>query len=319
MKRSIALSTLLLGVATHTLSSDRPTPEALRQRDALRAAFPATLVFDSNRGGTFGIYRMESDGSGLRRVIDGPRHEMAPSPSPDGHWITYAVADTLERGAPRETHLCRLDGSEDRLVLSDANYPSFTPDGKALIVERGRESVWTVPLDGGEARLLYRPAGDLLEGATLVKPELSPNGEWLAFTADKPRPWYSWAVHLPSGFARRIGKGCEPVWHPSGTAGYFISSKDTRERTGIWYYDGITGEYTVIQDADAPRGHEYFPWISADAGILLWGACRAGEHAHETANYQLYGRRLPDGKPVRLTFDRFTNRWPRAVPRRERN
>ena len=259
---------------------------------------------------------MDPESWDIRPVIDGPHHEMVPRPSPDGVWIAYAVVDTLERGKLRDTRICRLDGSGDRLVLKNANYPAFTSDGRHLIVERSRSEVWTVSVETGEAALLYRPSGSMLEGAVLGKPEPSPDGNWLAFIADRPRNWHAWVVNLPSGETHIVGRGCEPVWHPSGTSGYWVRAIESRERTGIWHYDGLTGEKTVVQDADAPRGHEYFPWVSADAEILLWASCRAGEHAHETANYQLFGKRLDGGEAVRLTFDRFTNRWPRGLVER---
>ena len=271
-------------------------------------------MFDSNRGGTFGIYRLDTASGAIEPVIDGPHHEMVPRPSPDGEWIAYAVVDTLERGRNRDVRMCRLDGSDDRLVLTNANHAAFVRDGTHLMVERSRSEVWTVPLDGGEAVMLYRPSGTVLSGAQLIKPEPSPDENWIAFIADRPRDWHAWVVNLPSGETSIVGRGCEPVWHPSGTSGYWVRAIGSRERTGIWHYDGLTGEKSVIQDADAPRGHEYFPWVSADAKVLLWASCRAGEHAHEDANYQLFGKMLDGGEAVRLTFDRFTNRWPRGMP-----
>jgi Tol biopolymer transport system component len=111
-----------------------------------------------------------------------------------------------------------------------------------------------------------------------------------------------------------VGPGCEPGWMPDGRV-VWVSEDGGRERTGIFVSDANTGKIETLQDDDAPRGHEYFPTVTAEGRRLFWSACRPGQHAHTDfgSNYQIFSRRLPDGKPVRITFDGFNNRWPKLL------
>jgi hypothetical protein len=53
-----------------------------------------TIGFASNREGTFDIFSIAPDGTGLRRLtFDDATHENYPNWSPDGNWLTYLQSD----------------------------------------------------------------------------------------------------------------------------------------------------------------------------------------------------------------------------------
>ena len=108
------------------------------------------IVFDSNRSGTFGIYRMSVDGAGVAPVVDLGDHELYPSPSRDGQWVAYARALDPGRGAEADVYICRPDGTENQLVVRDGTFPEFSADGRWIYFERGREFLMKVPVTGGE-------------------------------------------------------------------------------------------------------------------------------------------------------------------------
>lgn len=271
------------------------------------------LVFDSNRSGTFGIYRLDTATGEIRAVADGPAHEMYPVPSPDGTRIVYAVAESLDRNAAAEVWICSRDGTDSRRLAASGTFPTFSADGRTVYFEQDRSRLMSVPAEGGDAVLVYPREGQALPGSELVKPVVSPDGSFAAFIVNAPRTWHVWVAHLHGTETRLIGQGCEPEWHPDGTSLYWIAAPGFKERTAIARFDFADGSRHIVQDEGAPWGHEYFPALSPDAQFLAYGACPPGQHAHETSNYQLFMTELESGKIHRLTHDEYTNRWPRFL------
>ena len=289
------------------------TAEEVEGRRHLRALPAGRVLFDSNRSGSFGIYLQNPDGSGLKTVIDSPAEEMFPTVDPSGRWVVYARARSTNLRAPAEIRLCRLDGSQDRLLLADATFPSFTADGRAVIAERERRRIIRVDIASGrEEEIFPRGQGPFVR-AQMAKPRISPDGRWVAFTSDRPRRWTAWAVRLQDGRAVELGEGCQPVWSTDPDVVYHVATSGMKERTGIVRTDLATGRSETVLDRDVPRGHEYFPAI-VDERYLFYGASRPGEHDHDSANYQLYVHDLREGWTARLSRDGFTNRWPQFVP-----
>ncbi len=312
----VGLAHLPAAAAPAATTADAPTPADRQRRAAFSAAFGGDLVFDSTRSGSFGIWRMAADGSGLTAIADTNEQEMYPDPSPDGRWIAYARAVTLSKFSPGEIRVCRPDGTEDRKLADDGTFPTFGPDGRTVYFERGREAVMAVSLDGGEPRQVF--PGPRGFGGQVVKPRMSPDSRQVAFISNRGggRGWQVWLADLATGEARQLGAGCEPGWFPDGARIVQVQEGGMRERTGIVARPAAGGEAAMLQDDDAPRGHEYFPVVTPDGRWLLWGACPPGRHNHlePESNYQLFARALPDGEPVRLTFDGWSNRWAKRLP-----
>lgn len=276
------------------------------------AAAGISIVFDSNRSGTFGIYRVQLDGSGLQTVADARGHEMFPDPSPDYQWIAYARAASLEEDAPSSIRRCRPDGSEDQLVVKNGTFPTFSRDGKRIYFERNRDSLMAVSLEGGDAQQLLPRPGWELEDHVVAKPTVSPDGRFAALITDMPSRWHTWIVDLRDGTMQMVGEGCEPRWHANGQSVVWVGAR-LKDRCGISQYNVESKRSTVLQDADRPWGHEYFPWISRDGKYLLWGACQWWQHSHDDSNYQIFWRDLSTGAVHRVTHDEFTNRWPKGL------
>lgn len=272
------------------------------------------LVFDSNRSGTFGIYCLASPHGSIHPLVDGPAHEMFPAPSPDGRWIAYARSDSSEPHRSSAIWICRRDGSEARLLAAPGTFPTFSADGTTVYFEQARSRLMAVPVAGGEPALVFPREGQGLPGTEQVKPVVSPDGTYAAFIVNAPRTWHVWIAEVNGAGSWRIAQGCEPAWAPDGKTLYYIGAPRYRERTAICRVHIDGGKREVVQDEDAPWGHEYFPSPSPDGRWLAWGACPPGQHDHEHANYQLFVRDVTGGPPRRLTHDRFTNRWPRFLP-----
>jgi DNA-binding winged helix-turn-helix (wHTH) protein/Tol biopolymer transport system component len=84
------------------------------------------IVFHSNRGGDFDIWRMDADGSNAKQLTFGGKG-FQPAPSPDGHWVYYRsrLNDVGE--------LCRVPidgGTPECLNDKETSWGSFSPDGR---------------------------------------------------------------------------------------------------------------------------------------------------------------------------------------------
>ena len=148
-----------------TIPSSGGTPSTvtaapLNQRQPGWSPDGRALVFDAGRGPLGDVYTIEraADGSwNAPRVV--ARNGGTGRWSPDGSYILYVRADgiwvTTPAGAPSRQVL-RVDPA-DRLRLGNAEW---SRDSKRILFKRfdgnGRTSFWSVPLVGGDPRLLVQ-------------------------------------------------------------------------------------------------------------------------------------------------------------------
>lgn len=281
-------------------------------RTALQSKY--AIVFDSNRSGSWGIWSVGSDGANLRPIFDTPADEVYPDVSANGEFVTFLRRPRGEKG---EGEICvvRVDGTNFR-VVAHGDFPTFRPDSKNIVYSAGKRRVLQRSLEDGSTKVLFPVVGKVWE-RSVTKPRLSPDGRFLAFTSDRPNKWNAWFVDLSNGFATRIGRGCQPTWFSDSTQIGWVGTSNAKERSGIFRASRTNEVLTALEDRPAPFGHEYFPMLALNDSLLLYGACPEGEHDHESANYQIFMRDLKSGSTVRVTHDRFTNRWPKLLPQGE--
>jgi hypothetical protein len=89
-----------------------------------------TIVFSSDRGGSWDLWRVGADGGEPVRLTAEPGDELEPAVSPDGSRIAYATG----------TGIAILDASGVHplaLPLQAPSSPAWSPDGSRLVVEAG--------------------------------------------------------------------------------------------------------------------------------------------------------------------------------------
>jgi TolB protein len=85
------------------------------------------LAFVSNRAGVPAIFTMDGEGKDVQKLADDPALPQSLAWSPTGEWIAVG-SDAPGRGI----FLLRPDGSEVRLLVENAYYPTWSPDGRWL-------------------------------------------------------------------------------------------------------------------------------------------------------------------------------------------
>lgn len=143
------------------------------------------ILFSSNRENAdaedYDLYAIRVDGTGLRRITDGPDVDTYASWSPDG---TRIVTRRVVSGN-NEVFVLNADGTGG-VNLTDSpayeGWPVWSPDGAWIAFAGGQPgggqvSLYLVRPDGtGRVRLTDRDDGEDRH------PSFSPNGRWLMFT-----------------------------------------------------------------------------------------------------------------------------------------
>ena len=205
-----------------------------------------------------------------------------------------------------------------RLSL-DGVYPTFSADGKTIYFERQRKKVMAIDLYGGNERELFPAKNKKFKRYQVVIPRVSSDGRWVAFTSDRKGRWNAWYAEIKTGQAFRIHKGCEPVFFSDSNRLAWVKNVRgvAKERSGIYTYNISNRSFETLEDAGPPRGHEYMPTLAANDRYLLYSVCRPKEHSHETGNYQIFVKDLKTQTKTRITFDAYTNRWPKLLSHKE--
>ena len=173
-------------------------------------------------GDTLWVYDLADDRAIEQLTFTGDN--QFPIWTPDSQNITFAS----DRGGARSIYSMPADGSgvAERLTMAEegsSHWPgSWSPEGNTLVFAVEREQItdweiWTSTADG-ETENLYDVAGEVY-----MAPELSPDGQWLAF-ASGPNAGQADVYVEPfpptGGGRRRIsqggGRGIWPVWSPAG-------------------------------------------------------------------------------------------------------
>lgn len=90
------------------------------------------IAFSSSRDGSFDLYVMAADGTGVRRVVRLEGMQARPAWSPDGRRLAF----TWNRDGVYEIHAVNADGTGLVKLAGAAersDYPTWAPDGRAVV------------------------------------------------------------------------------------------------------------------------------------------------------------------------------------------
>jgi Tol biopolymer transport system component/imidazolonepropionase-like amidohydrolase len=148
---------------------------------------------------------------------------------------------------------------KEELLLKPEGKVSFTtdegtwmsldvsPDGQTIVFDLVGQ-IYTVPINGGEAKRIVGGNGDLSFNA---QPKFSPDGKRIVFTSDRSGAEQLWVCQPDGGDLKPITKGrgagmlmfISPSWTPDGN--YILASKSERgigtAHVYLYHKDGGTG------------------------------------------------------------------------------
>ena len=285
------------------------------------------LVWESRRTGTWQIWTMNLDGTGLRQLTPAQptRNQMCPHISPDGTRVAYldtpidAVNPSTDTPddpkGPCPLHLIRRDGTDDRIIVPSAG--RYGHWDRAVVWFNDNELAY-IGADGHTYRL------DLTTGKSTLLLKSQHGERWLPNTK---------LDHVVCAFNQvsRFDKdkqvvtllpslnGCQP--YPTADGNWVVWNH---------YCGGPFGRANLVTgavsdfDIRMPGGYDfiYFTMVSDNMHLLAFGG-RLKEHAiggycgGEESWYEIFVAPLDPktleltGKPVRYTFgSKTTNRFP---------
>ncbi|QMV19428.1 amidohydrolase family protein [Granulicella sp. 5B5] len=286
------------------------------------------VALQSYYGGTFHIWTMHPDGSGLKQITFGHGDDREPRISPDGKTIAF----TSDRAFEGSYDIWTVDiatGKLTRVTSSPADEfgPNWTPDGKSLAFISGTgiagKSVELIDLATKQQKTLASidPAKGRLEA-----PSFSPDGKLLAYVRFGGEGMFMDDAHLEVVTA----SGSKPV--------YTGKAIDTFPFPAVWLSDSelvYSGDGKILKTDVSARSEAAIPFSAAiptwrpkyvhkhydfDStatrtvkGIYAPALSPDGKSVAFVALNQLYVMRI-GGKPVAITHDSFYKQGPAWSP-----
>src|SRR5689334_1820018 len=160
------------------------------------------------------LYVMNADGSNRTELVSAAS-VVDYRWSPDGTRIAFSLGHTVGSQLVSDLWVMQADGSRKMKLDSDAEAPTWSPDGSQIAYVRdvGSPQVRIVGSSGGGE---HRLTPDSLR---TIQPAWSPDGSLIAFVSVGPnqlwviRPDGSGLLNLTQGVAQEDG----PVWSPDGS------------------------------------------------------------------------------------------------------
>jgi TolB protein len=182
------------------------------------------IAFQSLRNGKLDIFVMNADGSGLVQLTSDEEHDYLPGWSPDGQTIVFTSWRSEEGDTGRANHIYTMggDGSNQRRVIAAtpgvSSGATFAPNGRELVFSRGTgersADIVVASMENGEERWVTADSS-----AFNGSPVFSPDGNWIAFYADRDSTSSLDVVRADGSERRSVvteGQNWYPRWSPDG-------------------------------------------------------------------------------------------------------
>jgi Tol biopolymer transport system component len=217
------------------------------------------VLFMSNRNGTYDILKQGIDQPSAELVVGGPEQEYAPRLSPDGAWILYVAAPTLDSLFTSSARLMRapVSGGPSQEVLTssflDVHRCGQRPDSICTFSEMSQNQYVIFVFDPvkGKGRELTRRAIDPSDAFVF---DLSPDGSIIAFSKlGEARIWF---IPISGGPERSVTvegwNGLNSMdWAVDGK-GVFVSGVTPRGAT-LLHVDLEGQAHILLEQPGSPR------------------------------------------------------------------
>jgi Tol biopolymer transport system component len=273
------------------------------------------IAFQSFQGGTFHIWLMKPDGSGVRQLTDGHGDDREPRFSPDGKQVAFSS----DRGLKGSYDIWVADVATGKVTQrtsapADEFEPAWSPDGAEIAFVSGAglnaNSIQAVNA-AGEMRTILKAA----PGTRVDSPSFSPDGARVAYSETAAGKVFLKVAGEKVGTTDDVFP-FPPVWLSAnellytGNGKIFVSTLggDTRTINFQAKIEIDRASYKRRQpDFDSEKPHTVkgivHPALSPDGNRIVFEALN-----------QLWLASVSGGKPEALTNDQFFKQSPAWSP-----
>lgn len=190
------------------------------------------LAYASNRSGNFEIYVRRAGGDEDVNITRDDAQDVQPAFSPDGSSIAFVSTRSSQTGLIKiggtygwnvrtyggDLWVVPALGGGARRLASNANFPTWRPDGSAILYVSGPEnsrSILEVPAGGGAPREVLSSVKSTFE---ITRVGCSPDGRWISI---EMQPDGIRLIPPGGGPLQEISGGFGHAWDPSSDRLYF--------------------------------------------------------------------------------------------------
>jgi putative membrane-bound dehydrogenase-like protein len=233
------------------------------------AAGSRTIYFHSKRDGSWGIWKVNADGSSLSRITPKEVEVFTPRATRSN----LMVVATKRREGPREIEIVDLDTREMKALLHDRSdhfQPCLSPDGRYVAYHR---SVPEAPVPNVERR------GTAAPGLTLLRvegwsPALSPDGQRLAVLGKDLKQIdlvnCDGSNRTTAYTTKNPGSLTSLFWLPLGNEFAFVEDGNLRiVQPGAGGGRTVEGNREIFRASLSPDGNEFVYSGSSGGGLSV--------------------------------------------------
>ena len=260
--------------------------------------------------GQHDLVRLDWPSETLTRLTKNPFVDTTPKISPDGKRVVFARSRqewvSFRNREEWDVWVLDMESGRERLVAERGAEPCWTGDGKAVVFQRGGREVVRTDVETGAEAVLLGPRDRLVWTGPSVDPA---GGGRVAVTVRGGRRSTS-LFAVPDGEETRVAGGCQLAFVPDGSR-LLLVEEGGRMKNQICQLDRDGKNPQPLLDMPGFWSHEYFPRMSNDGALLVFGAAREG-HEHDTADYEIFLWRIgdPPEKAARVSFHTGNDQWP---------
>jgi serine/threonine protein kinase len=224
------------------------------------------IAFMSDRSGTQEIWICDSDGSKAAQLTSfGGAAIYGPSWSPDSQRVALTVA---QKGMKEDIYVVGVNGGVPRRMTTDPaedKWPYWSHDGKWIYfssTRSGREEIWKMPSNGGEAVQITRNSGDA--------PQESADGKFLYYMKGWPEAVTVWRAPVDGNQEAKVldSVHSEGQWTLGKEGIYFFKTPDKMGHSDICVYEFTSGQTRKILTIQRPVDNHIA--VSPDGRTIIY-------------------------------------------------